>query len=403
MDLKKELERSEIQEIASEYDTSDIKIGIFGSHSALPIGFAARKAGLETILFSKKGRGKTYFKHNNKLYNEIVLLDDWTEIILREHQEKMREENIIFIPNRSFVVYTGLENIENKFRIPLYGSRKLLRAEERNAESPRNQYYIMEESNVRKPKLFEKPEEIDRLSVVKVQQKDNPLERAYFYPSTLQEYNEISERKIKTGEISREGLENATIEEFIIGPMLNANFHSYGLNISGSEHAFDNKIDLIGFSDREQTNETGYRGLPAEIQIELSERGFQRTNEEICHKGKTLRESKLEMIYDVAEKIMHTLIEEIPPGMIGPIGIQGAVPTDENNNPEFIVFDLSFRVPGDPAMGPTSPYLKYLNIKHSEIFSDFMPENWMIEEPLDLAMMEIKLAAQTRNLREIVT
>lgn len=401
MSQEKEFERSEIQKIASEYDSGDIHIGIFGSHSALPIGYAAKKAGLSTVLFAKEGREKTYVKQNERLYDETIVLDEWTDMLTDENQEMMRKNNVVFIPNRSFVVYVGLEKIETQFKIPIYGSRELFRAEERNANPPRNQYHLMEKAGMRKPKIFEDPDDINKLSVVKVHQKENPLERAYFYPSNPEEYHEMAEQKIESGEISEEGLEKATIEEFVIGPMLNANFHSYGLNLNSSE--FPNDIDLVGFSDREQTNETGYRKLPAELQLELSERNFERTNEEICHRGKTLRESKLEMIYQNAEKLKETLKEEVPPGMIGPIGIQGAVPTDEENRPEFIVFDLSFRVPGDPAMGPTSPYLRYLDAKHATEYGKFMPSNWKIQCPLDLSMMEIKRASSEEKLEKIVT
>ncbi|KXB06464.1 hypothetical protein AKJ53_00235 [candidate division MSBL1 archaeon SCGC-AAA382F02] len=396
-----EIERSEIQKISSEYDSENIHIGVFGSHSALPTGYAANKAGLPSILFAKKGREETYAKHNDRLYEEIVVLDEWENMLSEENQEMMREKNVVFIPNRSFVVYVGLENIENKLKVPLYGSRKLLRAEERNASPPRNQYHILDKANVRKPKLFDDPEDIDRLCVVKVHQKENPLERAYFYPSNPEEYHEMAEQRMNAGEISEEGLEKAAIEEFVIGPLLNANFHSYALNLSGEE--FPNDIDLVGFSDREQTNEIGFRKLPADLQLDLVERNYTRTNEEICHRGKTLRESKIGMIYDSAEKITRTLKEEVPPGMLGPIGIQGAVPINEERKPEFVIFDLSFRVPGDPAMGPTSPYLRYLDTKHARDYEEFMPSGWQIQEPLDLSMMEIKRSAHEDKLEKIVT
>ncbi len=402
MSKREEIERSKVQEIASEYDPENITIGIFGSHSALPIGYSAKKADFSTMIFTKSGRERTYAEHNSALYDDIMVLDDWEEMLSEEKQGKMREKNVVFIPNRSFVVYVGLENIESDFKVPLYGARHLLRAEERNASPPRNQYYLLEQSGIRTPKLFDNPENIDRLSVVKVHQKDNPLERAYFYPSNPEEYHQMAEEKIESGEISEKGLEEAAIEEFIVGPMLNANFHSYALNHSDSK-IFSNDIDLVGFSDREQTNETGFRNLPADLQLELSEKDLTRTNEEICHQGKTLRESKLEMIYETAESLMETLNEEVPPGMIGPIGIQGAVPTDEGNRPEFVVFDLSFRVPGDPAMGPTSPYLRYLDVKHSEIYGEFMPSDWKVEDPVDLSMLEIGKAAEEGILEKIVS
>ncbi len=390
------IKRSEIQNLTSNYNSENLSIGIFGSHSALPIGYSAKRAGFSTILFAKKGREKTYQKYNNQLYDKIVLLEEWKDILSTKNQEMLKKENTIFIPNRSFVVYTGLDQIEEQFKIPLYGSRNLLRAEERNASPPRNQYYLLEQAGVRSPKIFDDPDEIDRLSVVKVQQKDNPLERAYFYPSTPQEYYEKSKKKIENEEISEEGLKKATIEEFIIGPMINSNFHTYTLK------NFDNNIELLGFSDREQTNETGYRKLPADLQLELSKKNFERTNEEICHTGKTLRESKIEIMYENAEKLIKTIENKVPPGMIGPIGIQGAIPIDKEKRPEFVVFDLSFRVPGDPAMGPTSPYLRYINMKYSQQDTP-MPSNWKIEDPLDLSMLEIKLASQENNLRKIVT
>ncbi len=395
------IERTRVQKIASDYDVSDVSIGIFGSHSALPIGYSAKKAGFSTMLFVKRGRERTYAVHNGKLYDDVVLVEEWEDLLSERNQKRMRDNNVIFTPNRSFVVYTGLENVETDFEVPLYGSRKLLRAEERTAEPPRNQYYLLDRAGIRTPKIFDDPGNIDRLSVVKVQQKDNPLERAYFYPGSSEEYHKIAEEKVDSGEIDEEGLERATIEEFIVGPMLNANFHSYGLNLSSEE--FPNDVDLMGFSDREQTNETGYRSLPAELQLDLLKGGFTRTNEEICHRGKTLRESKLEMIYNIAEDLVGTLREEVPPGMIGPVGIQGAVPTDEDNRPEFVVFDLSFRVPGDPAMGPTSPYLRYLNFKHGPICEELMPSGWQIEDPIDLTMLEIKKAVSENKIDKIVT
>lgn len=395
--MSDELDRGVARDTASGYSPEEVRIGIFGSHSALPTGYAAKKAGFDTVLYVKDGREETYVRHNDALFDDVFVLDDWEELLSDENQDWMRENDVVFVPNRSFVVYAGLEAIEGEFEVPIYGSRRLLRAEERDASPPRNQYHLMEAAGLRYPEVFEDPGDIDRLSVVKVQQKDNPLERAYFYPSDPGEYREMAEDKISRGEISREGLERATIEEFVVGPMLNANFHSYALD------TFRNRLDLLGFSDREQTNETGFRRLPADLQLDLSRGGLTRTNEEICHRGKTLRESKLGMVYGYAKDLLDALEEEVPPGMIGPIGIQGALPTDEGGRPEFVVFDLSFRVPGDPAMGPTSPYLRYLDAKHSSVSDEFMPEGWKIEEPLDPSMMELKRAANEGRLEEVVT
>ena len=89
-----EINRRNMQEIAQEYDSQDVTIGIFGSHSALPIGYAAKKAGLSTMLFSKKGREETYVKHNESLYDKKMVLDEWSDMLTENNQEKMRKEKV---------------------------------------------------------------------------------------------------------------------------------------------------------------------------------------------------------------------------------------------------------------------------------------------------------------------
>lgn len=86
---------------------------------------------------------------------------------------------------------------------------------------------------------------------------------------------------------------------------------------------------------------------------------------------------------------------EYPPKMIGPFALQGAIAysPEEHGRLEFVVFDVSPRVPGDPAMGPTSPEMRILSLKHRR----------RIEDPLDLAMMEIAEAVKLDRLEEIVT
>ena len=48
----------------------------------------------------------------------------------------MRQSNVIFVTNRSFTSYCGIDAIENDFRVPMFGSRNMLRMEERTEESP---------------------------------------------------------------------------------------------------------------------------------------------------------------------------------------------------------------------------------------------------------------------------
>ncbi len=370
------------KKIAESYDS--VSIGIFGSHSAKEIGMAAKSFGFKTVIVVQKGRDKLYTKYNRHLYDEVIVLERFKDMLNEEVQEKLIEENVIFIPNRSFAVYVGYDGIENEFKVPIYGNRYLLRAEER--DNPKGQYYLLEKAGIRFPKKFESPEEIDRLVVVKVQQAKNPLERAFFYASSPEDYYKQAEELIKAGVINEEGLKKARIEEYVLGARFNANFHSYALkDIFGD-------FDFVGFSDRRQVNLQGFLNLPAKDQLKIN---VPVKNEEIGHFGVTMRESKQEMVYEAGEKFIRACEEEYPPGIIGLFGLQGAVAysPEDDTKLEFVVFDVSLRVPGDPAIGPTSPEMRNLSLKHGV----------RIEDPLDLTMMEIKKAWQLGRLGEVVT
>ncbi len=369
-----------VREIVNSY--KEVTIGIFGSHSAKEIGMAAKAWGFRTAIVVQKGRDKLYTKYNSHLYDEFIVVDRFKDMLNEDVQERLRELNTIFIPNRSFAVYVGYDGIENEFEVPIYGNRFMLRAEERDYE--RGQYYLLKKTGIRIPKEFKSPEEIDRLVVVKVQQAKNPLERAFFYAKSPEDYYEQAERLIKEGVIDEEGLKRARIEEYVLGARFNANFHSYALkDIFGD-------FDFVGFSDRRQVNLQGFLNLPAKDQLKID---VPVKNEEIGHFGVTMRESKQDMVYETAEKFLRVSEEEYPPGMIGLFGLQGAIAYSPEGKLEFVVFDVSMRVPGDPCIGPTSPEMRNLTLKHSV----------RIEDPLDLSMMEIKRAVEENRLEEIVT
>ncbi|MFO7967890.1 MAG: formate--phosphoribosylaminoimidazolecarboxamide ligase family protein [Archaeoglobaceae archaeon] len=370
----------EVREVVNDYN--DVTIGIFGSHSGKETGIAARAWGFKTAIIVQKGRDKLYTKYNSHLYDNVIELDSFKELLNKEVQEQLIDLNTVFIPNRSFAVYVGYDGIENDFKVPVYGNRFMLRAEERSYE--KGQYYLMKEAGIRIPQEFNSPEEIDRLVVVKVQQADNPLERAFFYASSPEDYHQQAEALLSQGIINQEGLKNARIEEYVLGSRFNANFHSYAL-----KDAFGD-FDFVGFSDRRQVNLQGFLNLPARDQLKIDV-GVK--NEEIGHFGVTMRESKQDMAYDSAEKFIKATQKDYFPGMIGMFGLQGAMAYSPQGKLEFVVFDVSPRVPGDPAIGPTSPEMRSLSLKHSK----------NIEDPLDLSMMEIEKAIKEERLKEVIT
>jgi len=388
------IKREEMQELTSSYNNKAITVGVLGSHSAEEVGVSAKSIGLSTVVVCQKGREELYAKYNKHLFDHVILLDRFTDIVNSEVQDKLRDYNTIFIPNRSFSVYVGYGNIESRFKVPLYGNRMILRAEERNEE--RNQYWLLEQAGIKTPKKFAKPEDIDRLAIVKVQQKKKPMERAFFYASNSKDYYEKANNLIKDEVIDGDVLKKARIEEYVLGQKFNANFQGWALPDVFSD------FDLLGFDDRKQTNLHGVLGLPARDQLGIN---VTIKNEEIGHYGLTMRESQKPLVYDAAEKFRRICKKEFPPGIIGLFALQGAIAYDaddpEQRKLSFYVFDVSPRIPGCPCVGPTSPEMRRLSLKYQWLMKQHGLER--IAAPMDLPLLEIKYAAEKKVLDRIVT
>jgi len=329
-------------------------IATIGSHSALDVCEGAKAEGFRTLVACQRGRERTYLgpyktrkrgKEEIGVVDEVLLLGKFSELAGEKAVSFMKERNSIFVPNRSFAVYVGYENIENKFPIPIFGNRKLLRAEERDV--PKNQYYLMEKAGVRFPKEIKTPDKIDRLVIVKVSEAQRSYERAFFLARSPQEYEEKSAALLKAGKITREGLAKAKIEEYIIGAHFNLNFFYSPVH---------EELELLGVDTRRQTNLDGFLRMPADQQLEMLKYA-QPSTIEVGHIACTLRESLLEQVYELGEKFVHAVEKEYPPGIIGPFALQGAFV--EEGKEEFVCFDVSLRIPGSPGTRFT-PYSGYL-------------------------------------------
>jgi len=363
--------KNEIERMVSEYEVERIHIGVLGSHSALEIASGARQEGFQTVVVCQRGREKTYTKYYGNLFDHVMMLDKFHDIVNPENLQKLNSLQTVFVPNRSFSVYAGYDNIEQKFTVPMMGNRSMLRTEERG--TPRNQLWLLQQAGILTPKTYASPEEIDRLVIVKVSERERAIERAFFYASSPEEYQKKASERINKRIISPEALKQAVIEEYVIGAKFNANFFWSPLT---------EELDLLGFDKRVQTDLDGILDLPATEQLELN---IPTQNIEIGHQGVTMRESQLEMIFEAGERFVNTCKKEYPPGMIGLFALQGAVTKDL----KFYVFDVSPRVPGCPCVEPTSPYMKY--------------KYGFEVGPGRRVAMEVKRAAKAGKLADVVT
>jgi 5-formaminoimidazole-4-carboxamide-1-(beta)-D-ribofuranosyl 5'-monophosphate synthetase len=360
----------QIASIVDHYDLKKVTVGTIGSHSALEIMDGAKDENMKTVCICQKGRDLPY-RRFKRLADEIILLDKFSDILNRENQDKLRELNTIMVAHRAFTAYLGYDNIENNLKVPIFGNRSLLRAEERTA--PRNQYYLLQKAGVRHPKLYRKPSDIDGPAMVKVQEARRKLERAFFIVSSYEDYKKKSKQKIEQGLISKQDLDKATIEEYVPGTYFNLNYFFSPLT---------GETEFLGIERRLQTNLHDFVSMPARQQMEID---LQPANIEVGHTPASIRESLLEKVFEMGDKFAVAVRKEYPPGVIGPISLQSVVTTDL----DFVVYDVSLRVPGNPIMATTSPYTKYY-------YGHTMGVGRRIA-------MEIKNAVAQRKLRDIVT
>ncbi len=341
------IDRKEIKEIVEGYYTyaDKIKIGTIASHSGLDICDGAVEEEFRTLEVCQAGREKTYSEYfrsqrgphgklKRGIIDETIVFKKYDEILLPENQKKLVEENVLFVPNRSFTSYCSIDEIEENFRVPLVGSRNLLRSEERN--ELRSYYWILEKAGLPFPEKIESPKDINELVIVKLPHAVKTQERGFFTASNYEEYLDKSKTLLKQGIIKREVLEKARIERYIIGPVFNLDFF-----YSPIEPEMSN-LELLGVDWRFETSLDGHVRLPAPQQISLVK--HQLTPEyTVCgHNSATLRESLLEKVFEMGEKYVMATQEHYAPGIIGPFCLQTCVDKDLN----FYIYDVAPRVGG---------------------------------------------------------
>ncbi len=373
---------TDVKRIAASY--SQPSIAVLGSHSALDISSGARAFGLKSTVICQKGREKTYQKYYMKrralgqergCIDELMLLSKFSDICSPASVSALVKKQAIFVPHRSFSVYVGYDKIEKEFAVPIFGNRFLLKAEERN--TPKNQQWLLQKAGVRVPKTFSSPDKIDRLVIVKASEAKRKYERAFFIVHSNHEYERKSNEMLSRGLITKEGLENALIEEFVLGAQFNFNFFVSPLT---------GELELMGTDFRRQTNLDGLLRLTVPEQSDVLKIARMK-NIEVGHVACTIRESLLEKVFEIGEKFTETCRKEYAPGIIGPFALQGAIiPTDSGEEP--VIFDVSFRVPGSPGVRFT-PYGDYLYGRPMSVG--------------ERIALEIKTAAKEKRLDEIVT
>ena len=157
------IKREEMQELVKKYKEP---IGLnLGSHSALDAWQGQRNYGIRSIIYTTPGRARIYLqnpmvgkpdetvedlpslvkrdlrvvndpkdiKKNGDWKSVILILDNYSDIV--KYADELVDLECMQITNRAFAVYVGGDEycsvIENKYGVPILGSRNLLKIENR--------------------------------------------------------------------------------------------------------------------------------------------------------------------------------------------------------------------------------------------------------------------------------
>lgn len=383
------LEREDVVKILEAYDRSSLCIATIGSHSALDVCDGAVEEGFSTIAVCEQGRDAPYARYfrarrdragriERGMVDEAIVLPKFNEVLSEKLQSRLRARNALFVPNRSFTSYCDLDAIETTFRVPLFGSRSLLRTEEREEE--RSYYWLLEKAKLPAPEKVEHPKDIDGLVIVKLHHKVKKLERGFFTAASYKEFQEKSEALLRQGAIAREDLDGARIERYIIGPVFNFDFFYSPLDD-------EEKLELLGVDWRFETSLDGHVRLPALQQMTLSDGEKWPEYVVVGHNSATLRESSLKDAFDLAERYVRATQQYFPPGIIGPFTLQTAVDRDLR----FWIYDVSPRIGGGTNV-------------HVAVGHPYGNSLW--RRPMSTGRriaMEIRRGVETGRLAELVT
>ena len=337
--------KDEIAGIIEDYERLKLRVGMTASHSALDICDGAIEEGFPTAAYCQKGRDKTYSQYfktqrtssgrvRRGMVDKSIVMDSFNDVMQPKMQEEMRKRNVVYIPNRSFTSYSSIDDVENNFHVPMFGSRNMLRMEERTEEQ--DYYWILDKAGLPYPEAIADPQDIDCLVIVKLHHAQKKLERGFFTCASYKEYVEKSETLLKEGTIDQASLDGARIEKYVIGPVFNLNFFYSPLEEDMP------KLELLGVDWRFESSLDVHVRLPAPQQMTMPAHQQIPEMTVVGHNTATIRESLLEKAFELGEKFITASKEHYDPGIIGPFCLQTCIDKDMN----YAIYDVAPRLGG---------------------------------------------------------
>ncbi len=340
--------RKAMQTAAEAYDPKKLALSCVASHSGLDVYDGAADEEFRSIAIAQKGRDEVYNRYFATLrdakgkrirgcVDETWTYPEYKGIMAPAQQQKLRDANALWVPNRAWTSYCGIDGVENDFAVPVVGSRNMLRSEERG--ETRDYYWLLKQAKLPFPKKVASPDDIDQLVIVKLHHAKKKLERGFFTAASTKEFHAKSKTLLKAGTITQESLDKARIEQYVIGPVFNLNFFYSPVSKKTKQ---GEPLELLGIDWRFESSLDGHVRIPAPQQLTLPDHQIVPEMTVVGHNTATVRESLLGKAFELGQKWVAAAKEHYNPGIIGPFCLQTCVDKDMN----FHIYDVAPRIGG---------------------------------------------------------
>jgi len=319
--------KDKIDSILSKHGRKNISIATYCSHSALNIFYGARKEGFKTVGIAQEKEIPFYNAFQEASPDIYLPVEEHKNMLEREFQKHLRGHNAIVIPHGSFVEYVGAKNLENEFKVPMQGNRKVL-AWESDREK---QKQWLREAGVKTPTEFASPSDIDRLSIVKFHGAKGG--KGFFFARNEKDFYKEMEKRKKDPE-----KEKYFIQEYVFGSRFYPHLHfspfsGRGLKIN------DGWLEMLGYDIRRESNidELHRAGLSRD---ELRKKGIEESFTVVGNEATVPREKHQAKYLSIGRQIVEASQRLFSPGMLGPFCPETIITKDE----EVYTFEISTRI-----------------------------------------------------------
>ena len=320
--------------LSASTNPKDFTIATIGSHTALQILKGARDEGMRNLVICKRGSEKPYQSFG--VADEILTVNDWSDWN-EGLEEELIKRNAIVIPHGSFIAYMGHERVK-EMRAMYYGTKEILQWE--SDRTMERQW--LEEAQLKLPRVFEKPEDIDKPVIVKFHGAGGGF--GYFVVKTAEQFYEVKNRKYPEQN-------DFVIQEYILGvPLYIHYFYS----------PITKELEIMSFDKRYESNADSIGRIKAADQLTAN---IHTSYTIVGNIPVVVRESLLPQFFTMGERVVEVSRKLCGKGLFGPFCLETIV----TRKLEVFVFEISARI-----VAGTNPFIEgspYTALKYKDPMS----------------------------------